>query len=54
MGIPIISPEAAREHPEPILISSRASQAAIVRQIRDDLRLPNELLTLYDLPDSLL
>lgn len=47
-GIPIVSPEAAREYPESILVSSRACQAAIVRQIQDELRLPNELLTLYD------
>jgi SAM-dependent methyltransferase len=47
-GVPIVSPEAARERSEPILVSSRACQAAIVRQIQRELRLPNELLTLYD------
>jgi SAM-dependent methyltransferase len=47
-GIPIISPEAVRRHAEPILVSSRTCQQVIAQQIQVELRLPNELLTLYD------
>jgi SAM-dependent methyltransferase len=48
-GVPIIAPEALRGRDEPILISSRVFQDEISRQIRDDLGLGNELVTLYDL-----
>lgn len=47
-GTPIIAPTALRERAEPILISSRVFQHEIARQIRDDLGLGNELITLYE------
>lgn len=48
-GIPILPPTALRTRPEPILISSRFFQKEIERQIRNDLRLGNELILLYRL-----
>ena len=48
-GLPIIAPEALRDRPEPILISSRVFQHEIEHQVRDDLGLDNEIITLYDL-----
>jgi SAM-dependent methyltransferase len=48
-GVPIIAPEALRGHPEPILISSRVFQHEIAKQIRHDLGLENEILTLYEI-----
>jgi SAM-dependent methyltransferase len=47
-GTPIIAPSALQGRPEPILISSRVFQHEIARQIRDDLGLGNELITLYE------
>lgn len=47
-GIPIVSPESLQQHTEPILICSRVFQREIQEQIRDRLRLSNELLLLYD------
>ena len=47
-GTPIIAPAALRVHSEPILISSRVFQHEIARQVRDDLGLENELITLYE------
>jgi 2-polyprenyl-3-methyl-5-hydroxy-6-metoxy-1,4-benzoquinol methylase len=47
-GVPVLAPEALRGRPEPILISSRFFQKEIERQIRDTLRLGNELILLYD------
>lgn len=48
-GIRILAPIDLRGHTEPILISSRAYQEDIARQVRDDLKLPNRLIRLYQL-----
>jgi hypothetical protein len=48
-GIPIISPRQLRERSDAILISSRMYQDEIASQIRDELKIPNELICLYDL-----
>lgn len=48
-GRPILSPESLVGHEEPILISSYAAQQEIAAQIRDELRLTNELVLLYNL-----
>ncbi|MCX6996564.1 MAG: class I SAM-dependent methyltransferase [Kiritimatiellaeota bacterium] len=48
-GIRIIAPSDLRGRTEPILISSRAYQEDIARQVRDDLKLPNRLIRLYQL-----
>lgn len=45
-GIPVFRPEALKNCPEPILISSYAFQREIANQIRA-MRLPNELILLY-------
>jgi SAM-dependent methyltransferase len=47
-GVPIIAPDALRGRPEPILISSRVFQHEISMQIRHDLGLENEIITLYE------
>jgi SAM-dependent methyltransferase len=47
-GVPILAPEALRGRTEAILISSRVFQHEIEEQIRNDLALPNEVVTLYD------
>jgi len=47
-GRPILAPEALKEHHEPVLISSRVFQHEIAEQIRNGLRCPNELITLYN------
>lgn len=47
-GRPVLSPENLVGRNEPILISSYAAQKEIVSQIRETLRLGNELITLYD------
>lgn len=46
-GVPIITPKDLRERSEAILISTYVFQHAIERQIRDDLRLTNKIITLY-------
>jgi SAM-dependent methyltransferase len=46
-GVPVLAPEALRDRREPILICSRVFQHEIERQIREQLRLGNELLRLY-------
>jgi SAM-dependent methyltransferase len=46
-GRPIVAPEALRERPEPVLISSRVFQQEIADQIRTGLGCPNELILLY-------
>lgn len=46
--VPIIAPEALKAHHEPILISTRVFQHEIAKQIRDDLGLDNEIITLYE------
>ena len=48
-GVPIVSPESLKQRAEPILICSRVFQREIQGQIRDQLRLNNELLLLYDI-----
>lgn len=45
---PIIAPEDIRGRDEAILVSSRVFQDEIQKQIRDDLRLSNELVLLYE------
>ena len=47
-GRPIVPPEALRERPEPVLISSRVFQQEIADQIRTGLACPNELILLYN------
>ena len=47
-GISIVPPGSLKQRTEPILISSRVFQREIQGQIRDQLRLKNELLLLYD------
>ena len=47
-GRPVVAPEAARDDPSPILISSRAFQNDIADMIRQELELPNRLILLYD------
>jgi len=49
-GRPVLSPEDLVSRNEPILISSYAAQKEIASQIRETLRLGNELITLYDVP----
>lgn len=46
-GIPILAPGALAGRPEPILISSQQFQDEIAERIREELRLPNELILLY-------
>jgi len=48
-GIPIIAPADSKGRSEPILISSRAFQREIERQIRDELKCTNELILLYQI-----
>ncbi len=49
-GSPILGPESLAGRTEPILISSYAAQHEIAQQIRQKLRLVNELILLYDSP----
>ena len=49
-GVPICRPQDLAGRAEPILISSYAAQHEIAQQVREKLRLPNELILLYDLP----
>jgi SAM-dependent methyltransferase len=48
-GLPVLAPTGLRGREEPILVSSRSYQREIERQVRTDLRLPNELILLYRL-----
>jgi SAM-dependent methyltransferase len=48
-GVPIRAPRDVEGHPDPILVSSWLYQHEIDRQLRDDLKLPNERLFLYEL-----
>ncbi len=50
-GVPILKPDAVRESDASILISSRVFQQSIERQIKEALRLKNEVLTLYQLDE---
>jgi 2-polyprenyl-3-methyl-5-hydroxy-6-metoxy-1,4-benzoquinol methylase len=47
-GAPVRAPSDISGRPEPILISSWVYQDEIARQLRDDLKLPNERVLLYD------
>ena len=47
-GRPILSPQALKNHTEPVLVSSRVFQQEIAEQIRNDLGCPNELILLYN------
>jgi SAM-dependent methyltransferase len=47
-GRPIMPPAALKQHPEPVLISSRVFQKEIADQIRNDLGCANELIFLYN------
>jgi 2-polyprenyl-3-methyl-5-hydroxy-6-metoxy-1,4-benzoquinol methylase len=47
-GVPVRAPSDVRGQPDPILISSWVYQDEIARQARDDLKLPNERLLLYE------
>jgi SAM-dependent methyltransferase len=47
-GIPIISPESLRSMCETVFVSSRVYQFDIVCKIRDELKLPNQVVTLYE------
>ena len=49
--IPILSPDELRSMPETILVSSRVYQSDIISKIRDDLKLPNPIVTLYEAGD---
>jgi FlaA1/EpsC-like NDP-sugar epimerase len=46
-GVPVIAPDEVVGRSEAILISSRVFQHEIVRQIREDLRMSNDLILLY-------
>ena len=50
-GVPILPPERLAGRTEPILISSYAAQHEIARQIREQLRLGNELILLYEMQE---
>jgi 2-polyprenyl-3-methyl-5-hydroxy-6-metoxy-1,4-benzoquinol methylase len=47
-NVPILAPAEIGKAGEPILISSRIFQSEILQQIRFDLKLDNEVLTLYE------
>ncbi|WP_284351156.1 class I SAM-dependent methyltransferase [Roseisolibacter agri] len=47
-GIPVVGPEWLRGRGEAILISSRVFEREIRDQIRDELRLPNDIILLYE------
>jgi hypothetical protein len=49
--VPILPPECLEGRTEPILISSYAAQHEIARQIRERLRLGNELILLYEMQE---
>jgi SAM-dependent methyltransferase len=51
-GIPVVSPNELKSRTEPILICSRVFQLEIEKQAREQLKLKNELLRLYDLRES--
>lgn len=47
-NIPVISPEQLIEKNDPILVSSRIFQSEIVQKIQSELKLKNQILTLYE------
>lgn len=49
LNLPILDPSELRDRTEAILISSRVFQPAIEQQIRQDLQLTNEVITLYQI-----
>lgn len=51
-GIPVWPPTAINGRKNPIMISSYAAQEEIVTQIRDGLRIHNDLILLYNAEDS--
>jgi SAM-dependent methyltransferase len=51
-GIPVLSPEEVRLHAEPILISSRGFEREIRDVIRHKLKLPNDVILLYEDKDE--
>lgn len=48
-GIPILSPDELRSMSETVLVSSRVFQAEIICRLREELKLPNPLVTLYEI-----
>jgi len=51
-GIQIIAPVDLKKYDEAILIATRAYQAEIVHIIRNELRLRNELITIFNVPSG--
>ena len=49
-GVPIIRPEDLSGRPDPILVSTRMYEHEIVRQIREVLRLPNDVILPWENP----
>ena len=47
-GRPVISPQAMAQRSEPILISSLSFQNDIAKMIKNDLKMPNQLILLYE------
>jgi SAM-dependent methyltransferase len=47
-GLPVFAPDEMKQHPEPILILSYAFQDEILRQIRTELGLSNQVLRLHE------
>ena len=47
-GVTIVAPEAVRALPQPIVVTSTIHQDAIARTIKDQLRLPNEVILLRE------
>ena len=47
-GHPVIAPDAIKKRSEPILISSRAFQTGIAGMIRNELKVPDYLILLYN------
>jgi hypothetical protein len=48
-GAPVVAPAELTKYDVPVLVSSRVFQAEIAAKIRDEMRLPNEIVTLYTL-----
>jgi hypothetical protein len=51
-GVPILAPEDLSNYSEPIVISSRVYQEEIASQIRDSLKLKNDIVRLFDIPQE--
>jgi SAM-dependent methyltransferase len=52
-GVPIVKPEAIRDMPGAILVSSRVFQQNICKQIQESLKLDHRVVTLYELDNEL-